>query len=175
MYLWPIIPRFSEACARVLNVQIDKMNSRELFALRNHSMGPMERLFDRLERKNLDAMIEAAKEQIPPTNHIDYDQFSKIELRAGTIVEAEAVPKSKKLLRLLVDVGEATPRQIISGLALNYEPASLVGTQVVVVVNLKPARLMGYESQGMVLAAGEGDKLALLRLDQAMSPGTVVK
>ena len=77
----------------------------------------------------------------------------KVELRAAKILAAEAVPKSKKLIRLSVDVGEAEPRTIVAGIAEGYQPADLPGRMIAIVANLKPAKLMGIESNGMVLAA----------------------
>ena len=98
-----------------------------------------------------------------------------MDLRVGTIVAAEPVPKSSKLLRLQVDLGEATPRQIVAGIAQHYAPEKLVGTQVVIVANLKPAKLMGVESRGMVLAASDPSGLAVLRIDKPLSNGSVTR
>ncbi len=92
---------------------------------------------------------------------ITIDQFFDVLLRTGTIVEAEPVPKSNKLLKLQVDLGDEK-RQIVAGIAKVYPPEELIGRQVVVVANLKPAKLMGVESQGMVLAASDGGKPILV-------------
>jgi len=107
---------------------------------------------------------------------IDIDQFMDVELRVAKVVEAERIPKSKKLLELRVDLGEeAGPRTLVAGIALAYEPETLVGRQVVVVANLKPAKLMGVESNGMVLAAsGEGQPV-LLHPESEVPVGTRVK
>jgi methionyl-tRNA synthetase len=93
-----------------------------------------------------------------PIGLIDIEDFKKIDLRAGQVLAAERVPKSDKLLRLMVDLGEAEPRQILAGIAEYYEPEKLVGRKIVVVANLKPRRLRGLESQGMVLAASIGEE-----------------
>ena len=85
------------------------------------------------------------------------------------------MPKSNKLLKLSVDVGEEKPRSLVAGIALAYKPEDLVGRQVVVVANLQPALLRGIESQGMVLAAADGDRVVLLRPDDAVTPGAVVR
>lgn len=111
----------------------------------------------------------------PLEAQIEYDQFGAIDLRVGLVLAAEAVPKSKKLVRLQVDLGEGKARQVVAGIGLAYDPATLVGTRVVVVANLKPAKLMGLESQGMVLAAGDAATLSLLRLERELPPGTEVK
>ncbi|HEX8473651.1 MAG TPA: methionine--tRNA ligase [Pyrinomonadaceae bacterium] len=91
-------------------------------------------------------------------NFIDIEDFAKVEMRVGEILTAERVPKADKLLRFTVDVGEAAPRQILAGIAQHYEPEKLVGRKIVVVANLKPRKLRGFESQGMVLAASVGDE-----------------
>jgi methionyl-tRNA synthetase len=88
--------------------------------------------------------------------YITIEDFVKVELKVGQVLTAERVPKSDKLLRFTVDVGEAQPRQILAGIAEHYEPEKLVGRKLVIVSNLKPRKLRGFESQGMVLAASVG-------------------
>jgi methionyl-tRNA synthetase len=90
--------------------------------------------------------------------YIEIDDFAKVDLRVGEILTAERVPKSDKLLRFTVDLGEAEPRQILAGIAQHYEPEKMIGRKVIVVANLKPRKLRGYESQGMVVAASVGDE-----------------
>jgi methionyl-tRNA synthetase len=90
--------------------------------------------------------------------HITIEDFVKVEMRVGEILTAERVPKSDKLLRFTVDLGEAAPRQILAGIAEHYEPEKLIGRKVAVVSNLKPRKLRGFESQGMVLAASVGEE-----------------
>jgi methionyl-tRNA synthetase len=89
---------------------------------------------------------------------IGIEDFIKVEMRVGEILTAERIPKSDKLLRFTIDLGEAAPRQILAGIAEYYEPDTLVGRKVVVVSNLKPRKLRGFESQGMVMAASVGDE-----------------
>ena len=106
---------------------------------------------------------------------ISIDDFMKVELRVAKVLAAEAVPKSKKLLKVTVDAG-TEQRTIVAGIAGAYQPEQLVGRTVVIVANLRPAKLMGIESQGMVLAAGpEGDPPALIAIDGTVSPGTRVR
>jgi methionyl-tRNA synthetase len=90
--------------------------------------------------------------------YITIDDFVKVELRVGQVLTAERVPKSDKLLRFTVDIGEPEPRQILAGIAEHYEPEKLVGRKLVIVSNLKPRKLRGFESQGMVLAASVGEE-----------------
>jgi methionyl-tRNA synthetase len=92
------------------------------------------------------------------TSFIDITDFVKVELRVGEVLTAERIPKADKLLLLSVDVGEEKPRQILAGIAQYYEPEQLVGRKIAVVANLKPRKLRGYESQGMLLAASVGDE-----------------
>jgi methionyl-tRNA synthetase len=89
---------------------------------------------------------------------IGIEDFVKVEMRVGEILTAERIPKSDKLLRFTIDLGEAAPRQILAGIAEHYEPETLIGRKVAVVSNLKPRKLRGLESQGMVLAASVGDE-----------------
>jgi methionyl-tRNA synthetase len=105
---------------------------------------------------------------------LSIDEFFKTKLVVGTIREAEQVPKSKKLIRLMVDLGEQELRQLVAGIAERYQAESLVGRQIVVVANLKPAKLMGVESRGMLLAANVDSDPFLLAPDQEVPPGTVV-
>lgn len=99
---------------------------------------------------------QAAAPVAPAT--IGIDDFAKIELRAATVIEAERVPKSDKLLRLQVDLGEAAPRQILAGIAEHYSPEEMLGRKIIVVANLAPRKLRGLESNGMLLAASVGEE-----------------
>jgi methionyl-tRNA synthetase len=98
------------------------------------------------------------KPEVEGVQFIEIGDFSKIDLRVGEILTAERVPKSDKLLRFTVDLGEPTPRQILAGIAEHYEPEKLIGRKVAIVANLKPRKLRGFESQGMVLAASVGEE-----------------
>ena len=105
---------------------------------------------------------------------VSYDDFMKIELRVAKVLQAEVVPKSKRLLKLRVDTGTET-RTIVAGIAESYQPEDLVGRTVVVVFNLRPAKLMGVESNGMVLAASvEGGPPTLVSVE-GVAPGARVR
>jgi methionyl-tRNA synthetase len=100
----------------------------------------------------------------------------KIQLKTAKVLTAERVPKSEKLLKLQVSLGEgAEPRQIVAGIGKKYEPEALIGKTIVIVANLKPAKLMGIESQGMVLAAGDSEVRGLVTILEEVDPGTKVK
>lgn len=105
---------------------------------------------------------------------VSIDQFFQTELKVATVIAAEAVPKSSRLIKMTLDLGSET-RTVVGGIAVSYRPEELIGRQVVVVANLQPAKLMGIESQGMVLAASIDGKPVLVRPEQVVPNGTTVK
>jgi methionyl-tRNA synthetase len=111
------------------------------------------------------------------TSFIEIGDFAKVDLRVGQVLTAERIPKADKLLLLSIDVGEEKPRQILAGIAEYYEPEKLVGRKIVVVANLKPRKLRGYESQGMLLAAavGEEGKPVIATFTEDVPNGTRLK
>ena len=112
---------------------------------------------------------------VPPIKEqIGFDDFSTIDLRAAKVIHAEKVPKADKLLKLEVDLGDHT-RTVVAGIAKFYKPEELVGKSVVMLANLKPAKLMGVESKGMLLAAVEKSACSVAVLDRDMPPGTPLK
>jgi methionyl-tRNA synthetase len=121
----------------------------------------------------------SAAAPLPPAadDLIDIDHFARVKLRTATIEAVEAVPKSKKLYKLQLDVGDLGKRQIVSGIAQHYTPEDLIGRQIVIVANLKPAKLMGVDSDGMLLAAStDGDgALALLTPEKPIPAGSRVR
>ncbi len=123
------------------------------------------------------AATPAAPTPAPVTPaQITIDEFMKIQLKTAKVLTAERVPKSEKLLKLQVSLGEGTePRQIVAGIGKKYEPESLIGKTIIIVANLKPAKLMGIESQGMVLAAGDSEVRGLATILEEVDPGTKVK
>ncbi|MEN6439081.1 MAG: methionine--tRNA ligase [Syntrophobacter sp.] len=112
---------------------------------------------------------ESAAEAPAGPEVIDIDSFRRVDLRIGLIKHAEKVPKADKLLKLIVDIGEE--RQVVAGIAKTHSPEDLIGKQVVLVANLKPARLMGIESHGMVLAVRDGQELKLIVPEGNVTPG----
>ena len=109
-----------------------------------------------------------------PEGLIAFEDFAKVELKLAKVLVAERVPKSDRLLRLEVECGEEEPRQILAGIAAHYAPEALVGRSIVIVANLAPRKMMGLESQGMVLAASDADGLSVLGVDKAIAPGSKV-
>ena len=120
------------------------------------------------------AAIPTSIPAAPASPQITIDEFMKVQLKTATILSAERVPKSEKLIKLQVSLG-SEQRQIVAGIGKKYEPDALVGKTIVIVANLKPAKLMGIESQGMVLAAGDADVRGLLTIQEEVDPGTKVK
>ena len=119
---------------------------------------------------------ETTQAATPSDTRIGIEEFQKVSLLTGKVLEAERVPKSNKLLRMRVDIG-TEQRQVVAGIGKRYTPEELVGRNVVVVANLKPAKLMGVESDGMALAAtvGETGDPVLLDVPAEVPPGSRVK
>jgi methionyl-tRNA synthetase len=105
---------------------------------------------------------------------ISFEEFQKIELKVAKIIEAEKIEKSEKLLKLIVDLGNEK-RQLVAGIAKYYKLEDLIGKEIVIVANLEPKKLMGIESQGMLLAANVDGKPVILIPEKEVPPGTKVK
>ena len=133
-------------------------------------------LFPRVDDKaRLEKPTEAAVASAAATSAaITIDEFGKLDFRVAEVIAAELVPKSKKLLKLTVSLGDSQ-RTVVAGIAEHYAPGDLVGKKVVIVANLEAAKLMGIESQGMVLAGSAGDRLAVVTPDRDLPPGARVK
>jgi methionyl-tRNA synthetase len=104
---------------------------------------------------------------------IGLDEFNRIDLRVATVVHAEEIPRAKKLLKLEVDMGQK--RTLVAGIAENYSAQELIGKQVIIVANLKPAKLMGVMSNGMLVAAVDDSGPTLATLEKKVAPGTPLK
>lgn len=109
------------------------------------------------------------------SEHIKYEEFSKINLRVAKILQAQRVEGSEKLVKLQIDVGELGERQLVAGIGTIYEPEILVGKQIIIVANLEPRKLMGFESQGMLLAASDELGPVLITPESEVKPGTGIK
>ena len=164
--LSPFMPETSEKIFAQMNCNIKDYDSLETFgALKaGEKVGKAEALFARIDAEKMLAEIaekqeaaakaeEAAKpKEIEGLAEITFDDFSKVELRVATVTECEPIKKAKKLLKLTVNDGTAEPRQIVSGISPWYKPEDLIGKNVIIVANLKPAKLCGEMSNGMLLA-----------------------
>jgi methionyl-tRNA synthetase len=105
---------------------------------------------------------------------IDYKTFSKIEVKIGTILEAEIVPEADRLLKLQVDLGEEAARQIVSGIREYVTPEDIIGKQFPFVTNLEPREILGYQSNGMIFAGGDKETFTLLSPVNKVPPGTLL-
>jgi methionyl-tRNA synthetase len=132
-----------------------------------------ESLFPRIvqEKENKTPDKKTAVINLKP--EIDYEEFAKVDLRVGKILAAEAVPKSNKLIKLKVDIGEE--RTVVAGIGKDYTPADLIGKKIVIVANLKPAKLMGVESYGMLLATDTDNGLTILTFDREPQTGAKIR
>lgn len=189
--LAPIVPREGSDLFETLS-QLDA----------GHALAPSSPLFPTYDRERTEALLTELKppaekpegtpaaDDPPPTVRRDppeaapaadlapiaYDDFAKVDLRAGLITAAERVPKKDKLLKLAVDVGEAAPRQIVAGLALTFAPDELLGRRVLVVANLAPRDFgKGLVSHGMLLASGPSEALHLATVPEGVAPGAKLK
>ena len=117
--------------------------------------------------------VEEIKQSEEQANLVTIDEFFKTQLKVAKVIACEKVEKADKLLKLTLDVGGQT-RTVVSGIAKHYTPEEMVGKSVVLVANLKPAKLRGIESQGMILCASEGDKLTLVTPESAIASGAEV-
>lgn len=185
--LHPIMPNTTNKVADALNFTIDTNSYKDLVTdknlLKTFTIKKIPPLFPRIEEPLMEEnntqqeepKKEIKKEEVKEKdNLIEIGQFFETSLKVGTVVEAEEVPKSKKLLKLQVDLGEDKPRQVIAGIKEFYSPQDLVDTQVCVVANLKPAKLMGMISEGMLLAAKDKDGLCLVRPEKPKKSGTPI-
>jgi methionyl-tRNA synthetase len=134
-------------------------------------------LFPRIEpdeiAKDSSVSQEKTAMQPPIKPEITLEEFGKVDLRVATVIHAERIPKAKKILKLEVDLGQK--RTIVAGIAQNYTPEELVGKQIIIVANLKPAKLMGVVSNGMLIAAVDDSGPTLAALDKPVEPGTPLR
>ncbi len=189
--LHPVMPKTTDNIAHSLGFKIDNDSYTSLIINRElldeFTIEKIPPLFPRIE----EAVLQETKQEENKTdkepkknenksddksgvNLITIDKFFETSIKIGTVTDAQEVPKSKKLLKLQVDLGEDKPRQIIAGIKEWYSPESLIDTQVCVVANLKPAKLMGMLSEGMILAAKDDEGLALIRPEKPKKAGTPV-
>ncbi len=185
--LHPVMPNTTNIIADALSFEINTQSYQELIVEKNllklFNIKKVPPLFPRVEEPLMQEAPKAEpaplKEEVKESvkeedNLIEIGQFFETSLKVATVIEAQEVPKSKKLLKLQVDLGEASPRQIVAGIKEFYAPEDLVGTQVCVVANLKPAKLMGMMSAGMLLAAKDEDGLCLIRPEKPKKAGTPI-
>ncbi len=191
----PVTPRASSRILGMLGLENTQPAPEDLAWGRlepGSALGLLEPLFPRLEKPKKETTV--SDEPVPPPsaaglaapppvatpaaapagNKIDISDFARVELRVAQILTAEKIAGSKKLIKLQVDLG-TEQRQVVAGIAESYAPEALVGKKIALVANLKPAKLMGVESNGMVLAADLGGKAVLTTFEADVAPGTKIK
>jgi len=183
--LYPVMPEASLAIWQQLGLdgspaQIDPAQLKWGELKEGSKIGDVQPVFPRMDKAKIMSEITSATEPsavapgpsepsapvvhatqadaVGVTSFIEIDDFAKVDLRVGQVLSAERIPKADKLLLMKVDIGEEQPRQILAGIAQYYEPEKLIGRKVVIVANLKPRKLRGLESQGMVVAASYGEE-----------------
>lgn len=181
--LSPCMPKSAESILNVFGLKANSQNYQH-FITHSELLGEMQLqaidvLFPKIESALLEDKPKAlqdssANSPLEIANPIRKEDFSKIEIKIGTILSAEALPKSEKLLKLQVDLGEARARQILAGIKPYYTPQSLIGKQVCVLTNLKPAKLMGELSEGMILAAKDTEGLTLIAPQNPKENGSLI-
>jgi len=185
----PIMPKTTITISNALKFKIDTDSYKDLVLNKNlldtFTIEKVPPLFPRIEKPLMPEVKQEEKKEVKKEttkeqpkkeedNLIEIGQFFETSLKVGTVIEAQEVPKSKKLLKLQVDLAEDAPRQIVAGIKEFYSPEDLINTQVCVVANLKPAKLMGLVSAGMLLAAKDEDGLSLIRPEKPKKPGTPI-
>ncbi|MDD2598403.1 MAG: methionine--tRNA ligase [Kiritimatiellae bacterium] len=188
IYLTPVLPAYAAQVAALFHEEPYQWS--DLFKdVENTPIGPYTYLAERVEPEAVAQMVEASREDTAPPAAatgtpgiaavkatIDIDTFSKMDLRVATILAAEAVKGADKLIRVQLDIGDNQPRQVFAGIKKHYDPATLVGRQVVMVANLAPRKMRFGLSEGMILAAGNPDGgLFVVAPDQGALPGAGVQ
>lgn len=177
----PFIPFTSKKIRKLLNISdIHWSNTSSSIVNAGHEISGKAHIFSKIEDKAIEDQIKKLKlndendKIMPQKNIIEFDDFTKVDLRVGTVIEAENIPKSDKLLKLKVDTG-LDQRTILSGISKYYSPDEIINKKVMVLINLKPRKMMGFESEGMLLLADDGDgNLSLMQPDSDISDGAVV-
>ena len=190
IFINPFLPNTAAKMLHMMKVvekMLDWENAGKSDLLKSgYSLRAPELLFRKMEDSEIELQIEKLKSGSTETKKMDpiktlagkpeivYDDFAKLELKAGTVTACEKVAKADKLLKLEIDLG-TEKRTIVSGIALHYKPEEMIGKQVVVVTNLAPRKMKGIESQGMILTAEDADgKLQLLKPENMVTPGSSI-
>ena len=176
---YPILPKTMVEMSKIIGIDVknakidDALKVDERIVVKKPKV-PFEKIEDEKIKELEEKMMKRIRGEEVEENVIDIDYFTKLDLRIGKIVKAERIKKSKKLLKLEIDIGDEI-RQVVAGIAENHEPESLIGKLVPILVNLKPAKLMGVESQGMILAVDVDGKAILLHPEKEVPIGSKIR
>jgi len=189
VHLWPVMPEASENMLEQLGISFhpEKVNLQgeiDVWGLLEHGseVASKSNLFPRVELPKEEPAPKKKKEPKPSKKKtkevqtelpgiIEFPDFQKVDMRVGTVLSADKHPDADKLLLVKIDTGDEEPRQVVAGLAEFFKPEELEGRQVVVVTNLKPRKLRGEVSQGMILAVRNGDEMQLLTVTAPVGNG----
>jgi methionyl-tRNA synthetase len=187
--LQPFLPATSQKILNMLNWPTEQIGfGDEVVFMNGHQLNPASLLFEKVEDEAIDKQIEKLRlkkeaaagpptgmEMIPAKANINYEAFAEMDIRIGTILAAEKVAKTKKLIKLTIDTG-IDERTVVSGIAEHYEPEAIIGKKVSILVNLEPREIKGIVSQGMILMAEDGEgKLTFVSPNDDLHNGSVVR
>jgi methionyl-tRNA synthetase len=195
VWIKPVLPVFAKNIEDILLIKTPLLFKDAICDLEERELGPFVRLLDRVDPKQCQKVLDDSKPKdttvedkkpeknkkpekkvaihVEPPSEISFEDFAKVSLRVGHILAAELVPKAEKLLKLSVDLGEGAPRTIVSGIAKAYTPEEMVNRKVAIVANLGKKALLGIESHGMILAAGEPPVVVFM--DDSLAPGSSIR
>mgnify|MGYP000285863124 CR=1 FL=1 len=173
--LEPFMPFTAEKLRKYLNLPA---NPRWEDAVKlidaGHKINKAKPLFEKISvsEERLQEMLEEARSSL---QKISFEEFSKVDLRVGRIINAERIPRSKNLLKLTIDIGAANPKTAVAGIAKYYTPEELIGRHIAVVTNLEPRKIFGIKSEVMILAAQHGDKVIFIQPEKPIEPGSKIR
>ncbi len=183
IFAYPVMPSSMERMAKAIGLDLEKAKLSDAYAVDEvMKLSKPEVPFTKVEDDTIERLQkimekrfkgEGDEEKAEEKEEISIEDFQRLDIRIGKVLKAEKIKKSKKLIKLIIDIG-GEQRQIVSGIAEDYTPEELEGKLVVVLVNLKPAKFMGVESRGMILAAEKNGKAVLLIPEKEVEPGTKV-
>ncbi|NHW88550.1 MAG: methionine--tRNA ligase [Archaeoglobales archaeon] len=175
IFSYPVMPKSMEKIAKSIGLDVRTCSIDDVMKIDDEVViSKPEIPFEKIEDEEIEKLKKSLFDRFAEKPEISIEEFRKLDIRIGKILDAKKIEKSKKLLKLLVDIGDEK-RQLVAGIAENHRPEDLIGKLVVVIANLKPAKIMGVESKGMILAADVGGKAVLLVPEKEVAAGTKVK
>uniref|UniRef100_A0A7J2TLB2 Methionine--tRNA ligase n=1 Tax=Archaeoglobus fulgidus TaxID=2234 RepID=A0A7J2TLB2_ARCFL len=175
IFSYPVMPRSMEKIASMIGLNVKECSIDDATKVDEEiAVSKPEIPFRKIEDKEIEKLKKILLDRFSEKPEISLEEFQKLDIRIGKIVDAKRIEKSKKLLKLLIDIGDEK-RQVVAGIAENHEPEDLIGKQVVLLANLKPVKIMGVESRGMILAADVDGKAVLIVPERDVAVGSRVR
>ncbi len=175
IFAYPVMPKSMKRIAKSIGLDLDRCKLDDACKVDEFvELNKPEIPFEKVDDKKIEELQKVMEKRLKGDEYIDIDYFKKLDIRVGKVLEAEKIKGSKKLLKLKVDIGNEV-RQIVAGIAKSYDPKDLIGRNVVVLANVKPAKIMGVESQGMLLAVDNNGEAILIQPDRDVKPGLRVR